>query len=136
MVWCPRQTPRSGTEARDGLDEIDGDAGLGRGAGARAHHDMGGPEGKGLGHGELIVAHHLEIGIDLADILHQVEGEAVVVVDDQNHCRPRGRTIREMSKVKVKMENGKSGGRAAGSPRQGASQAASPISGGVPHLHF
>ena len=39
--------------------------------------------------GRVVVAHHLDVGAELADVLHQVVGEAVVVVEDQqSHTAP------------------------------------------------
>src|SRR5690606_13623269 len=41
-----------------------------------------------LGHAQLIVAHHLDLGTQLAEVLHQIPGEGIVVVDHQYHAVP------------------------------------------------
>jgi hypothetical protein len=37
------------------------------------------------GNVDLVVAQHLHLGTQFSQVLHQVEGEAVVVVDHQYH---------------------------------------------------
>src|SRR5258708_754135 len=37
---------------------------------------------------DLVVAKHFDVGAELAQILHQIPGEGIVVVDHQNHKRP------------------------------------------------
>src|SRR5258707_3072957 len=37
---------------------------------------------------DLVVATHFDVGAELAQILHQIPGEGIVVVDHQNHARP------------------------------------------------
>ena len=37
---------------------------------------------------ERVVAHHLHLGAQLAQVLDEVEGERVVVVDEEDHARP------------------------------------------------
>ncbi|CAM5196901.1 hypothetical protein CDEN61S_02711 [Castellaniella denitrificans] len=76
-------------DAQDGLpagempDQLDGDAGLGRRARPRRHADAVGVDGLDAGEVDLVVAHDLDPGAEFAEILHQVVGEGVVVVQHQ-----------------------------------------------------
>ena len=36
---------------------------------------------------DLVVALHLQFHVQLAELLHEVVGERIVIVDDQNHIR-------------------------------------------------
>src|SRR5690348_1636129 len=66
---------------RRGGDQVEADAGLVRRARAGREHDgvrLGGDHGARR---HLIVTMHLDLGPELAEIVHEVEGEAVVVVD-------------------------------------------------------
>ncbi len=47
-----------------------------------------GCEGVQLGRGDGVVAEHLELGAQLAQVLHQVIGKRIVVVDDGDHAAP------------------------------------------------
>src|SRR6185503_19575757 len=38
-----------------------------------------------VGHGDRVVPHHPHLGPELAEILHEVIGERIVVVDDEHH---------------------------------------------------
>ncbi len=67
------------------LDRLDADAGFGRRAGAGGEDDPLGIERGHLVDGDLVVAHDLHHRAFLADIVDEVEGEAVVIVDDQEH---------------------------------------------------
>jgi hypothetical protein len=55
-----------------------------RRAGTRRNHDAVGLERKRLLDGQLVVAHDGQLRAQLAQILHQVIGKAVVVVNHQN----------------------------------------------------
>ncbi len=71
-------------------NDLQGDAGLVRRAGARGNNDVIGPQHPDLTDADPVVAHHFYFFADLTQILHQVVGEGVVVVDHQNHgslCR-------------------------------------------------
>src|SRR5690606_24937053 len=57
-------------------------------AGARGNHDMGGLQRDRPVHRDLVVAHHAHVGRHLAQVLHEVPGEAVVVVQKQDHAAP------------------------------------------------
>lgn len=67
-------------EVQDGLD---GDPGLARRARARGDDDALGLEGFDLGDGHFIVANDLDLGAQLAQVLDDVVGKGVVVVDHQ-----------------------------------------------------
>src|SRR3989344_1891704 len=63
------------------------DTGFGGRAGTGREHQAVGLHGGDLVEGDLVVAHHLDLFAQFAEVLHQVEGEAVVVVDHQQHER-------------------------------------------------
>src|SRR3569623_231804 len=52
---------------------------------ARRDHDMVGSEAPDLLDADLIIAVHAHIGAELAQILHQVVGERIIIVDHQQH---------------------------------------------------
>src|SRR5690606_26590397 len=59
----------------------------------QAVHLAGGQALRNLVHGDLVVAHHGDLGAELPQVLHDVEGEGVVVVHHQDfdrgaHSRP------------------------------------------------
>ena len=66
-------------------DEVDADAGLVRGAGAGGDHDVVGFQGLDFVDGDLIVAADLDLRAEFSQVLHQVVGERVVVVEDEDH---------------------------------------------------
>ena len=70
---------------RGGGDEVQADAGLVRSAWAGGEHDRFRLAREGVGYGELVVAHDLAPGANVAQEVEQVEGEAIVVVDQQDH---------------------------------------------------
>jgi hypothetical protein len=90
MAWCPRQTPSNGAD----LDERDGCARALRGAGAGGEQhavelfDGVGNIGIG-GQAVVVVTPDMRVHTELAQVLDQVEHEAVVVVDDQDLHQPR-----------------------------------------------
>src|SRR6266567_6195738 len=65
-------------------DQIDADAGLTRCARPRGDDYAFGPHVLDLGHCYLIVAANLHFGAQFAEVLHQVVGERVVVVEYEN----------------------------------------------------
>ena len=66
-------------------DEVDGDAGfLGR-AGTGGEKDAVGGEGFDFFRRELIVAADDDVGAELAHVLDEVEGEGIVVVENEDH---------------------------------------------------
>ena len=80
-----------GDGGRQRLQHLQADAGLVRITRSGRQHDGIGLQGTDLVKAEGIVAVHLQIrrdrmvGSQFPEVLHQVEGEAVVVVDDQEH---------------------------------------------------
>ena len=66
------------------LDQRQADAGLVGRAGAGREHDGLGVHGHHLVDGDLVVAAHGELRPQLADVVDEVVGEAVVVIDDEN----------------------------------------------------
>jgi len=73
-------------DCRAGLrDQVEADARfLGRAGTGRQHYGIG----IGIDHRvarHLVVAAHVDVGAQFAEIMHQVKGEAVVVVDEINH---------------------------------------------------
>ena len=68
-----------------GGDQIEADPGLVRGARAGRNQKTLRAAGQRLCSGQRIVAHHLDPGAQLHQIVDQVPGEAVVIVDDQDH---------------------------------------------------
>ncbi len=67
------------------LDQVEADAGLVRRAGAGRQHDCLGLGGQHLIDADLVVAMHGDVGSKPAQIVDEVEGEAVVVVDQHDH---------------------------------------------------
>ena len=70
---------------REALDERNTDAGFFRRAGAGRDHDAVGAELFDFIERDLVVAADLEFLSHLAEILCQVVGEGVVVIEEQNH---------------------------------------------------
>ena len=70
---------------RGGGDEVQADAGLVRSAGTGGEHDRFRLAREGVAYGELVVAHDLAPGANVAQEVDEVEGEAIVVVDQQDH---------------------------------------------------
>ena len=78
------QDRQPASEVADGLHAH---AGLGRAARAGREHQPPRLQRGDAGHVDLVVAHHAHVFAEFAEVLHQVEGEAVVVVDHQQHMR-------------------------------------------------
>src|ERR1044071_2218956 len=74
--------------AREALDERHADARFGRCAGPRRDDDSVRLPRRDLAERERVVAIHAHVRTQLAQVLHQVVGEAVVVVDHQQHGGP------------------------------------------------
>ena len=66
------------------LDEVEADSRLLRRAGAGREHDGVGPRGDHLGDAISIIAVDRHVGAERAQIMHQVPGEAVVIVDQRD----------------------------------------------------
>src|SRR5918992_4943398 len=71
--------------AGEALDRCEGDAGLVRRARTGRDHDVRGRERTDFLDGELVVAKHAHLGAKLAQVLNEVEGKRIVVVDHQYH---------------------------------------------------
>ena len=71
--------------AGEGADHVEGDAGFGGGAGAGGDEDAVGVEREGFGGRDLVVAEDALFDAQLTEILDEVEGEGIVVVDDEQH---------------------------------------------------
>ena len=69
-------------------DQLDRDAGVLRRAWAGRDDDRARRERLDLGHADLVVANHLDVFAELGEVLHQIEGEGIVVVDHQHHRVP------------------------------------------------
>ncbi|MNC08203.1 hypothetical protein D3C75_557830 [compost metagenome] len=67
------------------LDRFNRDAGFGRGARTGGHNDAFRVEGFDFSDGQFIVAHDFNLGAELAQVLHNVVGKGVVVIDHQQH---------------------------------------------------
>src|SRR5919204_1014404 len=75
-------------------DDVERDARVVRRARARRDHD---PLGRQRRHAigvHRVVTYHAQLGPQLAEILHEVVGERVVVVDDEDHARDPAAAMR------------------------------------------
>src|SRR5688572_7727963 len=72
--------------ARHPLDQRQRDSGLVRRARSRGQHDVRWREHFHLGGGDLVVSEHAHLGAQLAQVLHEVVGKRVVVVDHGDHA--------------------------------------------------
>jgi hypothetical protein len=68
-------------------DRVDADARLGRRTRPGRQHQLPRLQRRDPFQRDLVVAEHPHLGAELTEVLHQVEGEAVVVVDHQQHVR-------------------------------------------------
>src|SRR3954469_18403537 len=79
--------------ASPAANDVDGHPGFPRRARTRRQHDGGRRQITNLVDGDRVVALHHELGAELAEVLNEVVGERVVIVDDENHsvvtARPR-----------------------------------------------
>src|SRR5690606_24901626 len=73
-------------------DNLVADAAVVRVAGARADDDVRRLQRLDFCQGHRIVAEYLDLSAQLAEVLHQVIGKRVVVVDNDDHFQPPGRT--------------------------------------------
>ena len=90
MHWWPRHTPSTGRRpAKCRITSFDSPASSGRPGPGRDQHGVG-VEGHDLVEGQLVVPVHQRLGPQLAQVLHEVVDEAVVVVDDQDPGRHAG----------------------------------------------
>ncbi|MCY1176850.1 hypothetical protein D9M73_171370 [compost metagenome] len=84
QAHAQQRTPSCGA----GRHQIERDAGLGRGFGAGRDQEPLRIAGQRLGGGQRVVAHHLYLRAQLHQVVDQVPGEAVVIVDDEDHGAP------------------------------------------------
>src|SRR5579862_2612204 len=70
-------------------DHFDADTGFPWCAWARRDDDSGGRHPRDLVEAGLIVAAHRNLGAQLANVLHQVVGEGIVIVQNQDHSLTR-----------------------------------------------
>ena len=85
MPWCPRQTPSTGTCGAEALDHLDRDAGVLRPSGPGEITMRSGAHLGDLVDGQLVVAPDDRRRAQLAEVLREVEGERIVVVDEKDH---------------------------------------------------
>src|SRR5689334_20156757 len=74
----------------EGADNLDGDACLRRGAWSGRQYDRGRRHSADLVDSDCIVAMHDDLRAKLAEVLHEVVRERIVVVDDEEHRRESG----------------------------------------------
>src|ERR1700733_4419986 len=79
----PQAHTQHGHAAREGADHVHRDTGVVGGAGAGRDAQMRGRQCERRGHRDLIVAAHVHLGAQHQEGLHQVVGEGIVVVDQQ-----------------------------------------------------
>ena len=92
---------QDGTAPGENAEDVERHARLARRAGSGGKQDTLGIQRERLLHGDLVVAEDLLLHAELAKVLHQVVGEGVVVIDDQEHgltiCLAR-RSVKESPK--------------------------------------
>src|SRR4051812_40626347 len=100
QVWCanhrspkrlayslmPQANSKHRNLSSEMVNQVYADASFPRCAWSRGNKDPLRPHGFNFGHGHLIIATHFNLSPQLAEILHQVVGEGVVVVQDENHA--------------------------------------------------
>jgi hypothetical protein len=69
-------------------DEADGDAGFVRRTGTRRKDDALGCQGFNFFGRELVIAADDNVSAEFTDVLDEVEGEGIVVVENENHLLP------------------------------------------------
>src|ERR1035437_8829034 len=96
-----RLMPEADTEDRNvrcGLgNQIEADAGFVRGAGPGRQHDRLRIVGDHVGGRNLVVAMHDDVRPQPAQVMEQVDGEAVVVVDQNDHVCPPSQGLKARS---------------------------------------
>src|SRR6185312_6804358 len=81
----PEADAQDGDLAGVGPDHVQADSGLVGGAGAGRDHQVRGRQGADVAGRDLVVADHPNLRTNLAEVLDQVVGERVVIIDDQQH---------------------------------------------------
>src|SRR5262249_30564383 len=85
----PEAHAENGNALRGLLDQIEADAGFIGRAGPRREHDRVRICREHVGARELVVAMHSDLRPQPAEIMDEVEGEAVVIIDQDDHFPPR-----------------------------------------------
>ncbi len=85
MHWCPRQTPKIGMPSGKRADDVVGQTSFPRRARTGRNQNAFRLEDAYLIEGNLVVATHLQVHTQLAQVLHEVVSERIVVIQDQNH---------------------------------------------------
>ena len=93
--------PEDGPAPGEGLDDVERHAGIARGARARRKKDAVGIERQRLLDGDLVVAEDPLLHAQLAEILDQVVGEGIEVIDDEEHGPPIDPRLTRGSRVRV-----------------------------------
>src|SRR5712664_492169 len=75
----------NGKFSGEALDKLHGNAGLLRRARTGRNYDALRVSPDDLFHGDFVVAMHLDVATQLAEILREVVGKGIVVVEKQNH---------------------------------------------------
>ena len=88
--WCPRHTPSTGTRPSKAASICERDARVVGAARAGRDAQVGRLQGKRLRDSQLVVPVHQHLGAQHQERLHQVVGEGVVVVDQQQFRLPHG----------------------------------------------
>jgi len=74
--------PEGGRGRAEGLDDVVGQSGFARRTGTGGDEDPGRFEGANLVQGDFVVAANLHLHAQFAEVLDEVVGKAVVIVDD------------------------------------------------------
>ena len=84
IAWWPRQTPSVGTRGPSSRIDLDGDACVVRPPGTGGDDEPVGRERLGFLERDRVVPAHDDLGAELLEQVHEVVGEGVVVVDEEN----------------------------------------------------
>jgi hypothetical protein len=68
-----------------GTDQFEADASFIGGAGTGGNEDGVRARRQGFGSGERVITFHADFCAQFNQIMHQIEGEAVIIVDDEDH---------------------------------------------------
>ena len=77
--------PKNRNRRVESGDEINADAGFIRSAWSWGDHDVVGLQCRDLLDRHCVVPHDANLGAKLSEVLHQVEGEGIVIVDEKCH---------------------------------------------------
>ena len=85
----PEADAENGNALRGFVDQIEADSRLVGGAGTRREHDRVRIGREHVGARELVVAVDDDLRPQSAEVMDEVEGETVVIVDEHDHLPPR-----------------------------------------------